>query len=333
VGLTTGVKIPEIRFQNDEGERERVRFLKYVAPSPGTVKRVRKLLRSTLVIAPMGFGKTSFIEAKLGDAVSYLLDKGVDDDEIAYVYAQEVSLQTVLEKLSELDLSRYTYLFIFMDDVIAAEGMHGRRAMSRENVEQTKALVMVRHRLENLGYTGYTHIVWTAQVYTLVDVSVRRTSTLKIFKDYPEEPGDFWVLSRMLGAAALAALNKISDMVASDDPLKILMGLYSGVAVMKRYRWMIQAFDGAGSVEEIEGQVERKKRVLHGVRRLVVGPDDYMEYSSVRRRLDAAMKLLEAVAGLIDDVRCGKRFCRLVVLPGAPQVKREVVEALGLIKE
>ena len=48
-------------------------MLRYIAPSRDLTGRTRLLLRSMLVIGPMGYGKTSFIEAKLGEVVNKLL--------------------------------------------------------------------------------------------------------------------------------------------------------------------------------------------------------------------------------------------------------------------
>ncbi|BES81240.1 hypothetical protein [Pyrodictium abyssi] len=325
--LSTGVEIPRVEVREETG-RDTRRFLRYVAPKPETVRRVPKLLRSTLVIAPMGFGKTSFVEAKLGEAVQYLLDvHGVDDDRIAYVYAQEVPLQVVLDAVADLPLQDYWYLYIFMDDVIAAEGMHGRRAMSQENVEQTKALVMVRHRLENLGFTGYTHIVWTAQVYTLVDISVRRTSVLKIFKDYPDEPSDLRVIGRMLGSAALQALDEISAMVTSDEPGQILRGLYTGVALMKRRKWLIRAYTRP---EDIEEEVARRKAVLARVKRLHVGPQAAAEHATLKQQLGAALYLVKRLLPHIEIRPWNNQKYKLIVKNATLYVKRDMLEQLGL---
>ena len=62
--------------------RVRGRILAYMAPPPSFVERAPLHMRSALIVGEMGSGKTTFIEAKLGEAVRSLLDQGVDDNSI-----------------------------------------------------------------------------------------------------------------------------------------------------------------------------------------------------------------------------------------------------------
>ncbi len=274
--LRAGIEIPKLEIDT-QTTRDRERVLRYIAPSPELVEKTRLLLRSMLATGPMGYGKTSFIEAKLGEAAKRLLDLGVDERQVGYVYAQERPLRETLAAVAGWEsLPRLRYLYLFIDDAPAAEGLHGRRAMTRENVAESQAITMIRHKLKAAGYEGYVFIAWASQVYHLVDITVRRTSALKVFKDYPEED-DARLIARMLGAAGMQALALISDWLASDDPRLFLYGVYTGVAKMKRRRWLITAFDCPGfpncdiDLGELERQVNERKAFLARVERLEAG--------------------------------------------------------------
>ena len=71
--------------------------------------------RSALIVGEMGSGKTTFIEAKLGEAVRLLLGEyGVDDSSICYVYGKEAGVQRLPEAAPSLDLQRCLYLYLFI---------------------------------------------------------------------------------------------------------------------------------------------------------------------------------------------------------------------------
>jgi len=200
-------------------------------------------------VGPMGSGKTTFTENKLGEVAKQLLDQGVDDREACYVYSREAKLGDIIEAADTLELEKCRYLYIFNDDAVVQ--MHGRRAMSRENVDQSKFYVMIRHRLKKQGFTGYLHVIHATQVYTLVDITFRRTAALKLFKDYPDEPADFQVVARMVGAAGLQALLELSaKLYAKNNPEEMLEAVNSAVAVFKRYRRLIRAEHGASAYLE-----------------------------------------------------------------------------------
>ena len=163
-------------------------------------------MRSALIVGEMGSGKTTFIEAKLGEAVQALLGQGVDDGSICYVYGKEAGIQQLLEAAQGLDLQRCLYLYLFNDDAPASTGGHGRRAMSRENVSESQAYIMIRHRLKGMGFRGFLFVAHASQVYHLVDITFRRMAVLKFFKSYPDEPADFRLLGPLVGSAGLAAL-------------------------------------------------------------------------------------------------------------------------------
>ncbi len=213
---------------------------KYLMPPPKTVRTAERMFRATLITGAMGSGKTTFVKAKLGEVVSDLLSMGLDEREICYIYAQESSLEKIIGAAKDLDLSKCLYLYIFNDD--AAVPTHGRRAMSEENVNESKQYIMIRHRLYDLGFSGYLHVVHATQVYYLIDVTFRRTAALKLFKDYPDEPNDFKMIARMLGKAGLEALQQLSlKLYVSNDPAQMWEAVHEAVSMFKKYRSLVRA--------------------------------------------------------------------------------------------
>ncbi|BBC20953.1 putative ATP-binding protein [Aeropyrum globular virus 1] len=232
----------EVVTQETPETKVRGRILAYMAPPPGFVERAPLHMRSALIVGEMGSGKTTFIEAKLGEAVQALLGQGVDDYSICYVYGKEAGIQQLLEAATSLDLDRCMYLYIFNDDAPATKGGHGRRAMSRENVSESQAYIMIRHRLKALGFNGFLLAVHASQVYHLVDITFRRMAVLKFFKSYPDEPADFRLLGPLVGGAGLMALHDLSmKLWTSNDPEVTWQTVHRAVAVLKRHRSLVRA--------------------------------------------------------------------------------------------
>ncbi len=223
--------------------RARGRILAFMAPPPGFVRAAPLHHRSALIVGEMGSGKTTFIEAKLGETVRLLLEgHGVDDSSICYLYGKEAGVQKLLEAARDLDLSRCLYLYVFNDDAPAARGGHGRRSMSKENVSESQAYIMIRHRLKAMGFQGFLLTIHASQVYHLVDITFRRMAVLKFFKSYPDEPGDFRLLGPLAGSAGLAALHDLSMRLwTSNDPEATWQAVHRAVAVLKRWRALARA--------------------------------------------------------------------------------------------
>ena len=266
------------RYEEDEFKQL---VLDYLAPPRELVVKTVNLFRSTLIVGPMNFGKTSFIEAKLGEVIKHLFNQGVDDLEIAYVYAQEVPINDVLKAIRDIDLNKVKYMYVFADDAAAAGGQFGRSAMSKENVRVSQFYIMIRHRLRNnFNYRYYIHPIHSTQVYTLVDITFRRTSQLKLFKDYPDEPQDLKVLGKMLGSAALQALREISFAISTAKNLDtFLSGIYRAVAYFKGIKRLVKAYHGS---RNIEAEVNNLKRNLLRVQHVIISNESPPEAESRR---------------------------------------------------
>jgi len=134
------------------------------------------------------------------------------------------------------------YFYVFNDDAPAARGGHGRRSMSRENVSESQAYIMIRHRLRSQGFRGFLLTIHASQVYHLVDITFRRMAVLKFFKSYPDEPADFRLLGPLVGSAGLAALHDLSMRLwTSNDPETTWQAVHRAVAVLKRWRALARA--------------------------------------------------------------------------------------------
>lgn len=222
--------------------KARSRILAYMAPPPDFVRTAKLHMRSALIVGEMGSGKTTFIEAKLGEAIRYLLDNGVDEGEICYVYGKEKGVSSLIKAVTDIDVDTCMYMYMFNDDAPAATGGHGRRALSKENVQESQAYIMIRHKLRSLGFKGFLFIVHASQVYHLVDITFRRMAVLKFFKTYPDEPADFRLLGPLVGSAGLAALHDLSiQLWTSNDPETTWQAVHRAVAVLKRWRVLAKA--------------------------------------------------------------------------------------------
>ena len=260
---------------------EHGKTLAYLAPNPEFTRKITRHYRGTLIIGPMGFGKTSLIEAKLGEAVKLLTDTmGVDEREILVVYGQEQPLSRIIQALkeSEYEPGRLRYLYLFVDDALSAPGQHGRRASSRENVQEGQLLAMIRHRFKEWGYDGYAHVVYAAQVYTGVDITIRRVSKLKVWKDLPDERSDWKIVAWMLGSAGLSYLAKLTDkLTAPRTPWEFLTAIYTGVARLGAKRWIMRAYPlEAANTPRVEDEARKRREWLARAQRLEleVGSED-----------------------------------------------------------
>ena len=218
-------------------------FLKYIAPPDFAVKRVKNKPHSMIIVGAMGSGKTTWTLSTIARAAEELLQNGKDDSEIAVVHSLELSMnKTIKEVTSSLDLPRIKYLYWFSDDAPAAEGMHSRRSMSKENVSESKFYTVIRHRLEKRGFNGFIFVAHATQVYNLIDVTFRRLSKVKVFKDYPDEPSDLKIIGPMLGKAYLRKLAEITYKIWSPrSEEELIDGLSSAVVKFIRKKKVVKA--------------------------------------------------------------------------------------------
>ncbi len=206
-------------------------MLKYIAPPDFALEIAKNKLHSMIIVGSMASGKTTWTLSLIARAIEELLSNGKDDSEIAVVHALEMSMtRTVEEVRKSLDLDRVRYLYWFSDDAPAAKGMHGRRAMSSENVAESQFYTVIRHRLEKRGFNGFIFVAHATQVYNLIDVTFRRLAKIKAFKDYPDEPSDLKIIGPMLGKTYMRKLADITYKIWSPQSREELIeGLSSAV--------------------------------------------------------------------------------------------------------
>ena len=188
------------RIREVTGELRQVIY-RTLAPSREIVEKTVNPFRSMLLIAPMSRGKTSWAEAMLGETIEWLVERqGLEEDNIAYVYAEAVDIQTIVRELSSsLDLGKIYYIFIFSDDAAAALGQHGRRASSRENVNVSQFYIRIRHILrQRYGYTRAVTAIHATQVYHLIDKTFREAADIDVIKALPKSEVDRKVISRLM---------------------------------------------------------------------------------------------------------------------------------------
>ncbi len=259
------------------GEELRRLIYRTLAPEPEIARRVTNAFRSMLLIAPMNRGKTSWAEAILGETIGYLVEQqGVDESEIAYVYAVATDINRIVEEIGEsLDLSRLTYLFIFSDDAVASEGQHGRRAASRANVEVSKFYVRIRHILrERYGYERALTAIHATQVYHLIDKTFREASDIDVLKALPKSQVDRRQIVGLLhpdyvGAtfSFLRALGRKRVLARTLE--EFLEAIYTAVVVVDGVPFIVRAFQDRSRIQE---EVEERKAWLGRVQSLRLKP-------------------------------------------------------------
>lgn len=204
--------------------------------------------RAVVISGSMASGKTTWVLNKIGEAAQYLMDNGVDDDQILVLHVTEMPLSTVLNILADLgkdiDLSRIRHFYFFNDDAPAAEGQFSRAHQRHSNVKTSRQYIMIRHRLsKDHNFTGSLVVFHATQVYHLLDITFRRTARLHLFKDYPTEPMDRKIIGMMLGRAYMHQLLKITLKITvprSKDEL--IKGLSSAVAILSgRIKFVVMA--------------------------------------------------------------------------------------------
>jgi len=186
----------------------------YIAPPDYVINTVENRPNTMIIVGSMGSGKTTWTLSAISKAIEKLLKRGADDREICVIHTLEYSMHNTIKEIkSNLDIEHAKYMYWFSDDAPAAEGMHGRRSMSKENVSESQFYTVIRHRLERIGFNGFMFIAHATQVYHLIDITFRRTAKLKVFKDYPDEPSDLRIIGPMLGKTYLRKLREISRMI------------------------------------------------------------------------------------------------------------------------
>ena len=269
--------VERVRPTIREGGQELRRLIyRTLAPEPEIATRVTNAFRSMLLIGPMNRGKTSWAEAILGETIQYLVEEhGVDEAAIGYVYAEATDINRIVEEMARvLDLARLTYLFIFSDDAVASEGQHGRRAISRANVEVSKFYVRIRHILrEKYGYSKAITAIHATQVYHLIDKTFREATDIDVLKALPKSQVDRKQIASLIHpdyvGATFGFLRSLGrKRLLAETLQEFLEAVYTAVVVVDGVPFVVRAFHDKRRIQE---EVEARKTWLRRVQNLRVG--------------------------------------------------------------
>lgn len=287
-------------------------MLQYIAPQDFMLRVARNKLHSMIVVGSMGSGKTTWTLSLIARAVEELLARGKDDSEIAVVHSLAAPMRQTLEEIaSSLDVEKIRYLYWFSDDAPASRGMHSRRSMSDENIAESQFYVEIRHKLERMGFNGFIFVAHATQVYNMVDITFRRLSKIKAFKDYPDEPGDLRIIGPMLGRTYMRRLAEITYKIwnpGSEEDL--VTGLSSAVVRFIKKKKVVQvtkrdipgtvAYLRVDAIEDAGAEEKPKEEKLYvksypakeliGGRLKIVRYNDRKVYVYVEKRVNGSTK-------------------------------------------
>lgn len=302
------LEVPKGRpvVREDRGE---IRQLIYrtLAPSREIAEKTVNPFRSMLLIAPMNRGKTSWAEAMLGETIRWLVEEqGFDERQIAYVYAEAVDIQSIVKELgSSLDLGRVYYLFIFSDDAAAAAGQHGRRAVSRENIEVSQFYIRIRHEIRRqYGYTRAITAIHATQVYHLIDKTFREASDIDVLKAMPKSESDRREIAKLMHPeyvpAVWALLRRLGRKRLLAKTLgEFLEAIYTAVVIVDGVPFVVRAYSDP---RRIAAEVEERKAWLERVQHLRLEPSGDEEESEAENHAPTD-KMVEYYARLLMALR------------------------------
>ena len=243
-------------------------ILRYIA-APPFMLRAKIPYRAAIVVGPMNSGKTSFTEALLGRAVSWLLEYGIDENEIAYVHSYERNISEIIrEAEKKLQLKKIRYFYLFNDDAIASNTGNARLSFTPEAVGESQYYTMIRHRLRKKGFNGFLFVFHATQVFSLLEKTFRSTSDLYLFKYYPMEPADIKLIGQMVGKAGMMALAEISYKLRTPRSFNdFLEAVYSAVARLIKSKRLVKAYE-----HDPAADTERYKAVLRSINIITIEP-------------------------------------------------------------
>ena len=237
--------------------------LKYIAPPDFVQEKMSNPLRSMLIVGAMNSGKTTWTLSLIARGIQKLLDEGKDDSELGVVHTLGINMHKAIKEVKgTLDLGKLKYLYWFSDDAPAAEGMHSRRSSSSENVHESMFYTRIRHKLLKLGFNGFLFVAHATQVYHLIDITFRRLSKLKVFKDYPDEPADLKVIGPMLTRIYLSKLAEITYKInVPRNTAELVEGLETAVIkfIKEREAIRVSKRDIPASIQYLEIEPEEEE--------------------------------------------------------------------------
>ncbi len=187
-----------------------------------------------------------------------------------------MDIKTIVDEAgSSLDLGKVHYLFIFAD--AAAEGMHGRRASSHENVAVSQFYVRTKHELRRrYGYARAVTAIHATQVYHLVDKTFREAADIDVIKALPKSGADRKTIARLMAPEYVPAVFSLLRRLGRQHLLartlaELLEAVYTAVVAMDGIPYVVRAFHDRSRIAE---ETTEKKRWLRKVQHMALGPEE-----------------------------------------------------------
>ncbi len=243
-------------------------ILDYIAPKTFMLK-ARIPFRAVIVTGSMNSGKTSFSKALIARAVKQLLKNSIDENEITFIHSYERDISEIIDNVkNEIDFSKTKYLYLFNDDAAATSAFSTLR-LKGTNIPEIQFYVMLRHRMEKLGFNGILIVFHATQVFNVIDKVFRTTSELYLFKSYPMDPNDIKLIGQLIGKAGMKALADITyKLRVLSDLDTFLEGVYTAVAKLIKSKRLVKAYEY--TIDEINNYV----KLLNKINYIIIEPKD-----------------------------------------------------------
>ncbi len=309
INILTEIERRRVQVIEEAGPSFKEMILSYIA-APRFMLRAKIPYRAAIVVGPMNSGKTSFVEALLGKAILYLLDHGVDENDIAYIHSYERNMSEIVHAAEKgFKLQKIKYLYLFNDDAIASDTGHARLSFTPEAIGESKYYTMIRHRLAEKGFNGFLFVFHATQVFSLLEKTFRSTADLYLFKYYPMEPSDIKLIGQMVGKAGMVALAELSYKLRIPRSFNdFLEAIYSAVARLIKSKRLVKAYD-----YDPAGDTDRYKSVLRIINNITIEParDHDSRVNAESRSADKlyryTRKIMEFLYGVGAIRKRGKR--------------------------
>lgn len=265
-------------------------------------------LRSVTIVGYMGSGKTTMAKHLIAKAYRELKKRKVKDKEILALHFYRANINIMLSYLEEnVDPSNLRYLYLINDDAVYQN--ISRRSMSGINVEDARQYVVIRHKLEELGFDGVLIVMHMTQLYYLLD-KVLRNSPVLIFKTISRDSEERRVVARLLGKHYYKMLRQVTDAILCGDKEQLEQAINLAIVVVgtKRLLYKLKKEEPPAKIyvevtpKEIKEFYENTVRVTFRELREIFRVHD------VKCRDSKLVQVARAINDLIVSKIVGERF-------------------------